>query len=308
MAIPAFNLSLLLGILKCTKQNYCWRYQTAGRRHTTTASLVRAIPWSRPATISDIEIGDLLKAQAKYKERSHKTHYKTHEPELNLFHKSIQLHLGTLFPKSTTEHPTQDIAEPAVSGNPGTKPPQIVLIGDSMLERLKTTGRSVQAKLFNRPNTFNAGVGGDKIENVLYRLQLGLLQLMQPLATRLWIVHIGANNLRPNGPLRPFDLENYCLLLRALFSVSPRHAQILVTGIFRRKDIADAHVHNSNRSIKGIVEEMNKGYGSERILFMEQPNQLTKAHLADKVHLNAEGYRIWDRILSGKIDDLLKSL
>ena len=185
MAIPVSNLKLLFGVLKCTKQNYCWRYQIAGRRRTTTASLVRAIPWSQPATISDVEIGNLLKAKAKYKERFYKTHYRPHELELNRFHESIRLQTGILFAKSITERPIQDIAEPAVSGKPDTKPSQIVLIDDSMLKRLKTTDRSVQVKLFSRHNIFNADVGDDKIENVLYRLQLGLLQLMQPLITRL---------------------------------------------------------------------------------------------------------------------------
>ena len=39
-------------------------------------------------------------------------------------------------------------------------------------------------------------VGGDKIENVLYRIKLGLLQLCKPLGVVLWVVHTGTNNLR----------------------------------------------------------------------------------------------------------------
>ena len=51
-----------------------------------------------------------------------------------------------------------------------TGPVEIVFIVDSMLERLKSTG--VHTGTSELQSSFNVGVGGDKIENVLFRLDL----------------------------------------------------------------------------------------------------------------------------------------
>lgn len=80
----------------------------------------------------------------KFKARSHDTYLETHPPELKL-------------------KPTEPI--------------EIVLIGDSILERLKTTG--VHTRTAELLLSFNAGGGGDKTENVLFRLDLGMLSLLE---------------------------------------------------------------------------------------------------------------------------------
>lgn len=306
----------------------------------------------------DATIQELLKTNAKYKLRSHQTHYETHKPELDQLIKSVRHRWSStdpdpkptltaspvkiieaapdvapeillrgepaapktwanLFKKTavpavlndgaTIKHPPHEPDRSLVSPPPSINPRPIILIGDSMLERFKTTGLLIKSKISSRPETFNAGVGGDKIENVIYRLDLGLLQLLQPLLPLLWVVHIGTNNLRgKKKPLRPFELDNYALLLRALLSVSPLDAKVLAVGIFRRKDIDDASVRTSNEAIKAVVDKMNGALGSERVRFVEQPDQLSNAHLVDHVHLDVEGYGIWDRVLRTKMEEILK--
>ena len=170
---------------------------------------------------------------------------------------------------------------------------------------LQTTGRKIDSKTSRRSSTFNAGVGGDKIENVLYRLKEGLLSSLASLPVKLWVVHVGTNNLRPKGPLRPNDIENYRLLLRALRSISAPDTQALVVGIFRRKDREDSCVRDSNVAVKALVEEMSQVNGSGRMHFVEEPDELTAESLVDHVHLDEEGYRIWDRVLSEKIEQIV---
>lgn len=71
----------------------------------------------------------------------------------------------------------------------------VVLLGDSMLERFQTTGKYTQIGGLQYPRVFNAGVGGDKIENVLYRIRLGLLSILKAKNPKLVVIHIGTNNL-----------------------------------------------------------------------------------------------------------------
>lgn len=73
-----------------------------------------------------------------------------------------------------------------------------------MLETLKTTGTST--KIAQLPCTFNAGVGGDKIENVLYRLgTLNMMSKLESHSARLVVVMVGTNNLKK--ALKPKEVE-----------------------------------------------------------------------------------------------------
>lgn len=208
----------------------------------------------------------LLEANKKFKARSHDTYLETHLPEL------------TREPKS---------------------PIDTVLIGDSMLERLKTTGTFTKtAKL---PSSFNAGVGGDKIENVLYRLDLGMQSLLEDRNVKLWVLMIGSNNLKK--ALKKAEVEKYRLLVQALLRIAPM-SKVLACELFKRKDIDDAFVDESNRLLRELIREMNANLG-ESIYWLEAPSAITKEVLVDHVHFNMEGYRIWDEALSSRIEELL---
>jgi len=217
--------------------------------------------------LSKLEFQKRLQEELKYKARSHDTYHSTHAPELNA-------------------EPKADI--------------DTVLIGDSMLERLKNTGRNT--RLAQLPSSFNAGVGGDKIENVLYRLDLGLISQLETRNVKLWVVMIGTNNLKKT--LKKVEVERYRLLLQSLLRISPT-SRILCCEIFKRKDIQDCYVEESNRSIQGVIEEMNQNLG-EKIFWVEAPEGVTKERLVDHVHLDKEGYMIWDELLYAGVEELLK--
>ncbi|KAG0050392.1 hypothetical protein BGZ83_004816 [Gryganskiella cystojenkinii] len=213
----------------------------------------------------------LIRSNMTYKERSHTTCQETHLPEL----------------QSTSTIDT-------------------VLIGDSMLERFKTTGTATQVST-NLPRSFNAGCGGDKIENVLYRLSF-MNPLLQEKQVKLWVVMLGTNNLRNKKGLKPTDRELYRLLLQNLLRVGATESKILICELFKRKDFEDRHIDDANTMIRSVIQEMNTDSGKERIFLSEAPEEITKTeeHLDDHVHLNEEGYRIWDEVLFPRIQTKLQ--
>ncbi|KAK6525900.1 hypothetical protein TWF281_010944 [Arthrobotrys megalospora] len=211
----------------------------------------------------------------------------------------------------------EDVHKPGLESiTPITKPSDtpsfdVIYIGDSMLERLKTTGENT--KLHNLPRSFNLGVGGDKIENVLYRLHTGYISLLQNRPTKLWVVHIGTNNLKPKKPLKGSesgDYSNFKILMQAISTLCP-DSKVLVTGLFRRKDVGDEFVQVSNEGLKAVVDSMNqesKEYGppaADRFYWAEPTGAINTDVLVDHVHLNEEGYRLWDESLYPRILELL---
>ncbi|KAF9361106.1 hypothetical protein BGX26_005735 [Mortierella sp. AD094] len=221
----------------------------------------------------------LIQAAMSFKERSHSTLHEVHIPEL------------TPSTSPETSGPQSTVASPI----------DVVLIGDSMLERFKTTGSSTH--LAQLPRSFNCGCGGDKVENVLYRLSF-MTPLLENRSIKLWVVMVGTNNLRKKG-LRPADIPLYHLLLQALLRIDSK-SKILACEIFKRKDFEDKYVDEANSMVKAMITEMNASLGlqEDRIIWSGVPVEATIEHLDDHVHLDAEGYRIWDETLYPRVQQL----
>lgn len=138
-------------------------------RPQALASLISTTPKTSETTsisslpsLSNIDLNNQIRDNSKWKKRSEETTVNIYFPELN---------------------------------NADSNTFNIILIGSSMLERFKTTGHDLN--LGFGPHIFNAGVGGDTIPNVLYRIKLGLLQAAKTQEkVGIVIVNIGSNDIR----------------------------------------------------------------------------------------------------------------
>jgi hypothetical protein len=255
--------------------------------------------------MTDVEFLPALENCAKYKERSHNTYQNIHLPELN-----VRCGLGLNISEPSDLAENDPFAPKPDLGN--TNPIAVVYLGNSMLERLKTTGYETQ--LARLSTSWNAGCGGDKNENVIYRMTSGTYRaLAQPSSApniKLWILASGTNNLRPKAPFRPLDVESWQLLLESCLRIAP-DSKVLACDMFYRKDIPDEIVDQSNEKLKevvrGINEELVKRGMEERVMWVEVRNSIGKHMLVDNVHLNEEGYQVWDGILWPYVQDIVIS-
>lgn len=255
--------------------------------------------------MADTEFLLALENYSKYKERSHNTYENVHLPELNT---RCKLGLNT----SEAARPSEDDPFASKPDLHNTNPIEVVYLGNSMLERLKTTGSETQlAKL---SSSWNAGCGGDKNENVIYRLAKGTYHaLAQPPCAsniKVWILASGTNNLRPKAPFRPSDVESWQVLLESCLRIAPE-CKVLACDMFYRKDIPDEIVDQSNEMLKEVVRIVNEGFAGhgveERVIWVEAKNKIGKPLLVDHVHLTEEGYRIWDGVLWPYVQHIVNS-
>eukprot|EP01027_Heterolobosea_sp_BB2_P011544 GEZU01016808.1.p1 GENE.GEZU01016808.1~~GEZU01016808.1.p1 ORF type:complete len:351 (-),score=67.49 GEZU01016808.1:169-1182(-) len=108
--------------------------------------------------------------------------------------------------------------------------PSIVLLGDSMFERWKTTGQYVWCeKNFARfGSILNAGVGGDGTQHVLWRLQpenTGLFTKIQP---RFVLLMIGTNNIERDSP------EHIAEAIKIILETSVSRSITTISGHLKR--------------------------------------------------------------------------
>ena len=286
------------------------------------------------ASLSHPAILNLLKTQGNYKERSNTTFENVHKPELEALNKALSNKdetatssaASSLIEKKDKERKTEK-----ESGSSTIQMPRTLLIGDSLLERLKTLPtpplqtillgssaighlknpppESAQLQPTTLPASINLGCGGDKIENVIYRLYAGTYRLLLPLSpsVKLIILQVGTNNLRPLRLLTATECAKYSLLLAALLKIAPG-ATLVCSGLFSRRDIPDEVVGGSNDALKKAVEGLDHAEVEDwtgRVKWVDAP-VVGEAERVDHVHLNDEGYRLWDRALGGVIAEILR--
>ncbi|KUI53056.1 hypothetical protein VP1G_00459 [Cytospora mali] len=176
-----------------------------------------------------------------------------------------------------------------------------ILLGDSMIERMTTTGKTNSLQLWPSETMFpqmdledtnlrrqplrlpqivrisgmlNAGCGGDKIENILYRFigdpEQDLMGLAEALSTpkrkhkvKLWVVQAGTNNLHPKKGLTDQSVQAFGVLLESILNISDVSTHILVTGLFYRKDIKKELVDQANTKLKNLVDEIAREIAPE---------------------------------------------
>lgn len=188
------------------------------------------------------------------------------------------------------------------------------LLGDSMIERMDFTGEwdtlkpwpsetmasdsDIQAMNDARDDAdaapiarlqgvANFGCGGDKIENVLYRVigdasmnLRGLAQELYPLTgggltkrrnQKLWVIHAGTNNLHKKHGLRDADLHSMDILLRTLHHLSRPGTKFLVTGLFYRLHVSNGLVDQANDALQSLVARLD-------LEFSGAPNPADRSH------------------------------
>jgi hypothetical protein len=260
-------------------------------------------------TLSDDDVTAKLAQSSKFKQRSETTYQTIHLPELN-----SRLNLNLALPLLPAVAPNDDPFMPQPELENHNKI-EVVYLGNSMLERLKTTGKDT--RLANIATSWNAGCGGDKTENVAYRLGKGMYGILKKAQAenekcdiKVWVLASGTNNLHPKRAFREQDCQSFKVLVESCLRIAPE-SRVLVCDMFYRKDILDEVVDKSNEMLREVVREIESevvGSGEEkRLYWIEGRKSLGKEMLVDHVHLNEEGYAIWDAVLSPLVEEALRS-
>jgi lysophospholipase L1-like esterase len=179
----------------------------------------------------------------------------------------------------------------------------LYFMGDSITRRWGTSDRQYAGLLANWNENFKGwtaadfGWGGDKTQNMLWRLQQGELDGVNP---KVIVLMAGTNNI---GNVSPTDdtearaaetVRGVAAVLKELRTRAPK-ATIVLMGITPRSD---------NIQVMPIVIAANRGIAKlangHRIRYFNINAQLVDAHGAllpgmtkDGLHLSAKGYQIW---------------
>jgi len=196
-------------------------------------------------------------------------------------------------------------AEKVAQANEGKA--QLIMIGDSITHGWENDGKSVWEKYFADINTLNLGYGGDRTENVLWRLQHHELGNTQP---SLVVMMIGTNNTGHRMDSPQSILAGVTKIVDELQKQIPA-AKILLLEIFPREASANAVMRLNNLAASDLIEQLANERGllfaNFNAGFLSEDGRLTTTMMPDLLHPKALGYEVWAKQLVPYVDKYLRN-
>lgn len=191
----------------------------------------------------------------------------------------------------------------------------LIFIGDSITQGWEGNGKAVWEEFYTKRNAVNLGIGGDRTQHVLWRLDNGNIEGINP---KLAVLMIGTNNSSTNTSEQ--IAEGVKLIVEKLRTKLP-NTKVLILAIFPRGANMDA---SKNKTEKGFPDDKNRkvNEGANAIIqkladnksvyyldigpkFLNADGTLTRDIMPDLLHLNEKSYRIWAESIEPKVKELM---
>ena len=195
---------------------------------------------------------------------------------------------------------------------------QLVFLGDSITHGWEGKGRAVWEKYWASLKAANFGIGGDRTEHVLWRLENGNFDGLKPKEIVLMIGtnntgHVGRPQKENNGEVYTSTAEQTAEGVKAIIAKLKTKcpgAKILVLAIFPRGENAQNPMRRQNEAANQII----KTFADDKTVFfmdinaklLQPDGTLSKDIMPDLLHPNEKGYEIWAEAIEGEVKDLLK--
>ncbi|HRJ09946.1 MAG TPA: platelet-activating factor acetylhydrolase IB subunit [Prosthecobacter sp.] len=193
----------------------------------------------------------------------------------------------------------------------------LVFLGDSITQGWEGKGKAAWEKYYASRKAANFGIGGDRTEHVLWRLENGNFDGLKP---KLIVLMIGTNNTgHQNRPMPEINNQIYTcsaeqtadgveLILRKLRKKAP-FADILLLGIFPRGETPEDPMRKQNEATNVLISKLADGKTIHFMdigkTFLQSDGTLTKEIMPDLLHLSEKGYEMWAGAIEPKIKELL---
>lgn len=181
----------------------------------------------------------------------------------------------------------------------------LLFIGDSITQGWEGNGKEVWKARYEGRNAMNAGIGGDRTQHVLWRLDNGNIDGISP---KLAVLMIGTNNFGSN------TAEEIAAGIKAIVArlqVKLPKTKVLVLGVFPRGERPDdplrAKMSEVNNLIRGIGDGKMIHYLDINNKLLNPDGTQNRDIMPDLVHLSPRGYEIWGAAIEAPVTELLTS-
>ena len=182
----------------------------------------------------------------------------------------------------------------------------LLMIGDSITHGWEDAGKAVWDEYYADRRALNLGFGGDRTEHVIWRLQNGAIDDIQP---KLAVIMIGTNNA---GHREEEPAHTAAGIQRIIAELRLRlpDTKVLLLGVFPR----GANAEDPLRQINDQVNEIISGFADDESVwyldlakeFLKPDGELPREIMPDLLHPQLEGYTRWAKAMEPTLARLLQ--
>jgi lysophospholipase L1-like esterase len=164
----------------------------------------------------------------------------------------------------------------------------LLFLGDSITQGWNDN--DVWKRFYGPRNPANFGIGGDRTQHVLWRIQNGELDGIEP---KVVVLMIGTNNA--SSASADEIAQGITAIVEELRHRLP-NAKILLLGVFPRGENPDAtreKLDAVNAKIAGLDDGTHVKFLDIGKKFLNEDGTISREVMPDYLHLSSKGYRIW---------------
>jgi lysophospholipase L1-like esterase len=168
----------------------------------------------------------------------------------------------------------------------------LLFLGDSITQGWGGA-KGVWERYYGPRKAANFGIGGDRTQHVLWRVENGELDGIKP---KVVVLMIGTNNARDDSADQ--IAEGIEAIVKDLREKLPR-ARILLLGVFPRGEKPDANpAREKLAAVNERIKKLDDGGKTVKYLdiggrFLDEDGTISREIMPDFLHLSGKGYRIW---------------
>jgi len=181
----------------------------------------------------------------------------------------------------------------------------ILFMGDSITDNWRSRGKNVWEKAYGSRHAANFGIGGDRTQHVIWRIENGELDGIDP---KVIVLMIGTNN---SGTESPDQIsEGVEKIVSDMREKCPK-SKILLLAIFPRNTTKDSPkvmqtIHQVNERIAKLDDGKMITFLDINKVFLGDDGKVHADIMPDFLHPNEHGYQLWADAMEPTLDKMLK--
>ncbi len=179
----------------------------------------------------------------------------------------------------------------------------LIFLGDSITQGWEGAGKEAWQKHFASRNAVNLGIGGDRTQHVLWRLDNGNVEGIKP---KLAVLMIGTNNSNGKDHTAEEIGDGIKAIVTKLRMKLP-DTKVLILAIFPRGPMP-----NAQREKNAQASQIASKLADDKMVyfldigpkFLTADGVLEKDIMPDFLHLSPKGYTIWAEAIDDQVQKL----
>jgi lysophospholipase L1-like esterase len=182
----------------------------------------------------------------------------------------------------------------------------VVFLGDSLAQGWEgPDGKEAWTKYFEPLKAANFGAGGDRTQNVLWRVTAG--KELEALKPKVIVLEVGGGNLAANSADE--IVEGVTAVVKELSRQKPG-ARVLLLGLLprgaRANDKFRDKIKQVNKGLAKLADGKRVSYLDAGTTFLDKDANLIEDLMPDGLHPSAKGYAGWAEAIAAPLGEMMK--